>query len=523
MKIKFDWLCNQGIRIIFLFFAWIILSLCTLNFTYRANEGNSIVEKPGNTVAYILYLLIFIVMICLVWFLVCRLKSKENKIVSILLFGCALTFSFILANSFDTMPSSDQIAMYFSTNDAVHGWAHALDVGGYINMHAHQVGLFSFLYLPVKFFQEHWNYYYMLHALMIQTALYMVYASVKRIYSEPIALFTYIVFLMFVPVYFLEFVFYGEPYLVFVMACSLLIYSYEFKYSDYFCAFLFGVSAMLRSNAVVLIIAFLIIKGIEIIKTKKYLLFVKCVLCLLLYLFPVRFNTAIVENAYNVEIGDYSMPFENYIAIGLGVSQMVGEPGTYDQRGYNYLVDSDYDKEYVKEMSLERITESLEMMKQESYRQWFFERKMIITWTDPDYECMNYVFPNLEIPEEEFYKPDDNLISGLAPDETKPVNMLGELITKYFHKIRIVERIYTNAIYILAIIAALLMGCKNNEKKDKLSRFLQLSFFGNVMLYLIIEAKPRYILIPFMLLILYVGCNVGDILSKVNFSKFTKQ
>ena len=496
--------CFNIINLLFVVIVTYFLFINIFYVNYMANEINAqIIKNPSFKV--ILLVLGLLILLFIIYKIINNLKGRSLKILSLILFMMSMIFSFMVVSSFNTAPTSDQIAMIYSVYDAVFDNPHALDIGGYINIHAHQAGLFSFLFLPVKIFLENWHNYYIFNALLIQTSLILIYFSIKKLYGIKQSIFTYILFMIFIPIYFLSFVVYGEPFLVLILALTLFIYAFNFKYGDYLYALLFGIGSMLRSNVIVLLIAFLIIKILNIINNKNYKALISCVLCILIYLIPSNLNIVYLENKYDVQIGENSIPFENWLAIGLNYSRL-GEPGIFDPFGYNTFVQSGYNKEISKEKYHEKIKESLNNFKDLAYTKNFFVRKSVLTWSDPDFEVMNYVFENKHLDCVGI-----NDISGNGPKEATYNNGLGKFVYDNFYNIRNYERGFNITIIAVGLLIAIL-----NKQKDNLRYFLELSLIGNFLLYLLIETKPRYVIIPFMFMILIAGIYSDEIFDKID-------
>lgn len=497
MKNRIQKICFDGINILFCLSVFAIIISNLIFTTYIANGMNPVLYQ---NIAVNFILLIFGAVLVIILTVMCNMKSKTLSFFYIEYVIFVMILGAYLLTSFKTAPTSDQAAALYAASDVIFAFDYSpLFEGGYYGMHAHQIGLFTLFSCLEHLFDFKWVQYYFFNFLLIHTGILCFCYAIYKLKNLKTSFYSYLLFSLFLPLHFMPFLIYGEPIVIFLLGLCTVIACSKSTLKNYICVFLLGLCMTMRTSAVVILIALLIM--LLLIKPSIKQIGVCCLL-LVCFLLPGRFNEKWVNYKYGSDIGgEYSLPTENWISIGLGYSNLFDEPGLYDSSGYDLMVSSNYDKELVKEFSIDKIKNSLNSMKNLAYFWDFFSRKFVITWTDPDFEFMNYVFPNRNYDLSYFYG-NNAQVSGIGPEDAQETKLVGELVYTYFYDIRVIEKIFLFGLLSMALFSAVL-----ERKHTFINLFLKLSFFGNVLLYLLIETKPRYVIIAMFILIAYVGLN----------------
>lgn len=151
-------------------------------------------------------------------------------------------------------------------------------------------------------------------------------------------------------------------------------------------AFLLGVSYLIKTNAMIVIIALMIISLIYMIneKNSKYLIFIVMVMVLSMSLKTITIQ--VYENKENINLDD-SEPLIGWLAMGLQESERA--PGWYNGFNYGNFEASGLSSNVAKENALREIKKSLNrFIDNPSYTKDFFEGKICSQWNEPTFESL---------------------------------------------------------------------------------------------------------------------------------------
>ena len=154
----------------------------------------------------------------------------------------------------------------------------------------------------------------------------------------------------------------------------------------YISAFFLGVSYLIKTNAMIVIIALLIISFMHIIneKNNKYLVFVVMVIVLSMSLKIITIQ--VYENKENTNLSE-SEPLVGWLAMGLQESERA--PGWYNGFNYNNFESSGLKSNIAQENAIKEIKKSLQkFMYNPGYTKKFFERKIYSQWNEPTFESL---------------------------------------------------------------------------------------------------------------------------------------
>lgn len=341
--------------------------------------------------------------------------------------------------------------------------------------------------------------YYDYNAILITLSFAFLTLSIKNLKGYKAATFINILFFLFIPSYFLDFVIYGDVFCLFFISIGLFLLSLNNLKEEYkilVISLFVGFAYMARSNSVVWLIALLIAYLVYKKLTWKNLLL--SLLSIIIFLFPSTINRIIIEKTYNVDLSENSMPTINWIFIGTGYSND-GDAGIYNPLGMDTLGATGYNKNETSKALKEGLSKNLDNLSNVKELALFLKRKIQNTWTDPDFETMGFVMPNNGYDVELFVNEGYRLPVGTSVKDASYTNKLGEFVYDNFEMIRNVEKVFVFEIFIILLISAYLR-IKNNRFSFT-SLFLELNTVGFFLLQIFLETKPRYVLISFIIAI----------------------
>jgi len=448
----------------------------------------------------IVQFIIAIMISCLITFLYRRTTLARYKviIVFIAINTISLIIRILVCKSFLTYPASDQWQLINALiGMANYNSADALNTGGYLNIYSNNA-LCYYLYYPfVKLIDTNYQLYYVLNAFLVQISFILLGLFVWKQKGEKASLLSSVVLNLFIPSYFMSFVVYGDiPSLVLI---SLGLFSFAFiknSFLKYITLSLFiGLSYIARATSIVWIVAVLIVILLfEKEKIKKALLIL---LCVITFLLPSAVSKYSIEKEFNVDLDSNSMPVQAWIYIGTGYS-IPGDAGIFNPLPLNTLSETNYNSNETARLLNSAIIENLTKLKNPKELVLFVKRKIQNTWTDPDFESMGFVMPNSGYNASDF-KNGYRIPVGTGPTETTYKNALGQFVYDNFQSIRNIEKIYL-FIILLWLLYSSVLRCKKN-KYDAISLFLELNLVGMFFLQLILETKPRYVFVSFVMVI----------------------
>lgn len=418
--------------------------------------------------------------------------------ISILL---SLCFRIYLNRCFSAYPSSDQyqsldcLNMIINENDA-----RPLQKGQYFGICSYLANLIPLFFIPVKLFGYDALNYYDFNALLIVISIVSITMFVKNKNGYKAAFFTNLFMNLFIPLYFLDFVVYGDVFSLFFVSMSMFVLSLD-SLKEYLkliiASFLIGTAYMARSNSVVYIIALLISYLVFNKPTVKQIC--KIIICIIVFIFPSFTNQKFIEYKYKVDLESYSIPVSSFIYIGTGYS-LDGDAGIYNPTGINTLSETNFNKSKTNSIMVEKVKENLFKLSDVNELALFLKRKLQNTWCDPDFETMGFVMPNEGYDVDEFVAEGYRLPVGTSAQGTTFMNNFGKFIYDNFMSIRKVEKVYLFVILVILCISSIIRI--KNKIFDKTCLFLQLNTVGFFFLQIILETKPRYVLVSFIFFIL---------------------
>ena len=389
-------------------------------------------------------------------------------------------------------PGGDPQYICESAKNILNGQYDSLMKGGYLERYPYQKGI-TFLIECIFFIFKNNGYtvLYLLNALSIP-AIYVTGYQIQKRCTGEFGVFLYLVLLpLCFPLIFYSCFIYGECMsILFTLLTILSVLNWREHWSFRFVG---GISAFLalvfRTNSVIVFIAIFLLASIESIKKRTWKL-----LFFSLYLFVIAFaGKMCLELQYEIRTGieaEDGMPVEGWLLMGI-------QEGVRGNGWYNDVSVEVYDKnacdskaaaEEFRMLLSERL---LEMKESPRYTFEFFKKKVLSQWNEATLESLLVI--NSSADTNTFTKPKQKLL----------------FYEWYSPFINFMEN-YQLVIYIGALSFALFM-LKKREQKNLFIYIPILTFIGGFIFQTIWEAKSRYILYYYVLLILCSTAGIEEI------------
>ena len=438
--------------------------------------------------------LLFIV--CLYYF-VKNIKQKVLLPTIIFINTISLIIKVTIILSFNNSPIADSWDIFNGVNTLLFTSDKGLlYIGNYFAMYPQQLGMVSIL-SPIAFlFKWDVNAYYYFQAFLTQITIVLLTLCSFKLKGLKVALVTTILLNLFIPNFFVPFLIYGDLYSYFFIALLYTFFLYTKNNESnvikgiviFTSLILVSLAYLARISTIVYIIAFFIVYFLNKSLSKKYFIILALTLIFVFNAYPM--NTKLY-NKGDVCLGEYEFPSNTWIRLGVSYSWFDQvTPGFHDQRidwdfrsvGYNKLKMSEINRQVI----FARLNQMFKT------NEWinFYKKKIVILWTDPDFEMMSYIAPfkgeHLSNPGE-LQKVE---LHGSGATNLKTNNIFGEMIQKNYYPLRDFEKTF---LYATLFIGLLVFVNREDESDEKL--FIRLLLIGFFALHLLIEIKSRYIFV----------------------------
>lgn len=454
-----------------------------------ATETPTLILKQG------LFLLITTLFLGGVIYAYGKIKRKEhfNQILFVIMMILLTIFSlFWVFDGTVFRPGGDPQYICESAKNILNGNYDSLIKGGYLERYPYQMGITFFIECIFRFCgSDGYFVLYLLNTLSIP-AIYTIGYLIQKKCSSELGVFLYLILLpLCLPLIFYSCFIYGECMsILFTLLTILAVLRWKEHWSWVLIGAISSFLAMVfRTNSVIALIAIFILVLVECKKNRswKYVLFS---LVLFLSAFVGKFC---IELQYEVRTGvevDGGMPIEGWLLMGM-------QEGVRGNGWYNDISVEIYDKngcdvraasEEFRTLLFERL---LEMKESPRYTLEFFEKKILSQWNEATLECLLVI--NSSADTNTFTKPKQKLL----------------FYDWYIPFIEFVE-IYQVVIYIGALGMAIFM-LRRCAHKNILVYIPILTFIGGFIFQTFWEAKSRYILYYYVLLILCSASGIEQI------------
>lgn len=421
-------------------------------------------------------------------------KERQFPLVGYLMAAAMFFLSVLLVVNLDAIPRYDMAAVIGCAKDALKGDWSSFEPDGYMTRYPQQIGLFSVLYFLMKFTQGKWWYYQGLNCLALAGILLVGGALSRRLWERPDdqqnahtgSAYIYMLLQFFcVPAYLYTCFIYGEIVSTFLCICAIYMVVEAAEqgtrvYRLALIALLMSGAVWIRKNLLIAMIA-LTLCMLWKAMAERQKCYVKIALALLLSLGIYQMAGSLIFGSH---IKHYdSIPTAAWIAMGM-------EKNTLGYGAWNNFSDETF----------EATGFSAELTKQEAYQKIrqlskyylnnpkeavvFLKEKILWQWTDPDYESM---YSTSRFENEGFLK---RVYYG---DLRRPIwNLLNW---------------YQNLVYFGLLIAFL---CEWKKKNNGLQMIFQVIFLGYFFFSILWEAKPRYMVMCFIMMLPLAAYGLGQ-------------
>lgn len=443
-----------------------------------------------------LFMLCLLFIVCLYYF-VKNIKQKVLLPTIIFINTISLIIKVTIILSFNNSPIADSWDIFNGVNTLLFTSDKGLlYIGNYFAMYPQQLGMVSIL-SPIAFlFKWDVNAYYYFQAFLTQITIVLLTLCSFKLKGLKVALVTTILLNLFIPNFFVPFLIYGDLYSYFFIALLYTFFLYTKNNESnvikgiviFTSLILISLAYLARISTIVYIIAFFIVYFLNKSLSKKYFIILALTLIFVFNAYPM--NTKLY-NKGDVCLGEYEFPSNTWIRLGVSYSWFDQvTPGFHDQRidwdfrsvGYNKLKMSEINRQVI----FARLNQMFKT------NEWinFYKKKIVILWTDPDFEMMSYIAPfkgeHLSNPGE-LQKVE---LHGSGATNLKTNNIFGEMIQKNYYPLRDFEKTF---LYATLFIGLLVFVNREDESDEKL--FIRLLLIGFFALHLLIEIKSRYIFV----------------------------
>jgi hypothetical protein len=370
----------------------------------------------------------------------------------------------------------------------------SFETGGYMSKYYQQIGLFTVMYGLTKLHPDGWIIYQVLNCAALSGTVIIGYSIAKQLWKNEVSGIAYIILhLLCLPALVLTTFIYGE--LISVFFIFLLIYE-----TQHICTCKSGIvnifivlissfmALWIRKNAMIVLLAVIICLFIQLFinsDRRKYVLY--CLAAVLFSMFLYHAESDIVIRSH-IEKTD-TIPASTWIVMGLEKNSL--GYGAYN--AYNILTfeKNGFNADSTNKEACERIKEIFRYYSENPKEAlMFFKEKILWQWTDPSFGSFLFTghFSNDKIIWDIYY--------GRL---RKPVTDIMNL--------------YQNVIY-LGMLAGTIICIKKNLSGVRL--IIPVSFIGYFLFSAVWEAKPRYMVMCFIIIIPFAAGGIGYICSKLN-------
>ena len=443
-----------------------------------------------------LFMLCLLFIVCLYYF-VKNIKQKVLLPTIIFINTISLIIKVTIIVSFNNSPIADSWDIFNGVNTLLFTSDKGLlYIGNYFAMYPQQLGMVSIL-SPIAFlFKWDVNAYYYFQAFLTQITILLLTLCSFKLKGLKVALVTTILLNLFIPNFFVPFLIYGDLYSYFFIALLYTFFLYTKNNESnvikgiviFTSLILISLAYLARISTIVYIIAFFIVYFLNKSLSKKYFIILALTLIFVFNAYPM--NTKLY-NKGDVCLGEYEFPSNTWIRLGVSYSWFDQvTPGFHDQRIDWDFRSVGYNKLKMSEINSQVIFARLNQMFKTNEWINFYKKKIVILWTDPDFEMMSYIAPfkgeHLSNPGE-LQKVE---LHGSGATNLKTNNIFGEMIQKNYYPLRDFEKTF---LYATLFIGLLVFVNREDESDEKL--FIRLLLIGFFALHLLIEIKSRYIFV----------------------------
>ena len=413
------------------------------------------------------------------------LEKLPSKKLCVLLLCYAALFSGIWSVVSHAVPTGDQFQVADCAADFIRGEYYYLNPGKYLQIYPQQTGYVAYLEILFRIFGSFsYGAVEAVNVIFVCVEFYMIYKITELVFDNRRVTNLALLFLFgCLPYLFYVTLIYGElpsgPFALLAIY-SCIRFTRENKISHgILMAISLGAAVTLKQNHLIVAIAlflYLLLKGLEV---KKY----SCILLIGLSLLSVFAFDKGIKKQYEVRSGfEIGHGVSSLMHIAMGMQEGSMAEGWYNGYILGTFWDNDEDMELSKEKASQDMKASMEYFFQHpAYALKFYYKKIVSQWNNPTYECL-WISHFENSHDDPLSRPVQSLYEGKA-------HQAFLIFADEYHWI---------------LFAGATMGMYLFRKKYNLEQLvLAIIILGGFFFHILWEAKARFILLYFILLIPY--------------------
>lgn len=377
-------------------------------------------------------------------------------------------------------------------------------VGCYMNRFPFQVGYLCLIKLVMIIFGESQTYLVLeiVNAVAAGVASVYIVRLTDIYFDEESAKLGGLTLFLFLPfIYYSTFAYGNIPCLPFTIA-ALYYQARAIKTDSLFSSALsaacIAIGALLKSTAKIVLIAMILIMVLSALREKKARSLFGAAVIVLGFFCVTQVFYALVVAKYGVDMSN-GVPGVAWLAMGLDVTNKnainSNNPGWYS--GFVWALPGDtYSPQVIHDQAIESIKSSLAtFVGDPAFALSFFSRKIASIWLEPTYTGL--VNGNWSV-------------GGDVPMATRPMTRV--LASAYYGKANTLILTLSDFMQTLTLASTVYYIVQNGSKRDVPSLCPAIAAFGFFLVYLVWEGKAQYSLIPYVLMLAYVGYFIKGLL-----------
>lgn len=386
------------------------------------------------------------------------------------------------------VPIGDQFFVYRSAGAFNAGDFSALSKGGYIGIYRQQLGLLTFQrFLYFVFGENNYKIFQYFSSIMAGCFVFFSY-RITRILSNSsrtAGLCCLTLCLFCVPMYIYVPYVYGEISSTAMVALAAWMILESFNKISIVKFIILAVSGgfaiWLRTNVIIFIIGFFICCAVKLLSARKK----QAIIIMTSLTVGIIFFQGILQILYRDKIPEDSVPMPAILHIAMGANEDNFAPGWYNGYNYNTYVDNDCDPTRASAAAEETLKEFIGKCREDhDYTVDFFSRKFYSQWNAPMYQCI----PMTQYAEMERGRIAKSIYTG---------------------SLRRLLQSFMNIHQLLVYGALLLIPFVYRKKSGHIEQYITLiGIYGGFLFSLLWEAKSRYCLPYFMMMMPYASLGV---------------
>lgn len=429
-----------------------------------------------------------------------RSRERRIRILLALALFYTLCFGILWVKGAGCIPVGDQSSICTAAEGFRNGDYSMLTRDSYekyLFIHPHQLGLTALIELVfVLFGNGNFQAFEYLNCLGAAVCVYAGYRITRLLAKDQRGIVYYLLLsVCCFPLFFYVTFVYGE---IPSLTCSLLAAWMYLEYEKgekirYLagCCITCALACLIRNNSLILLIAFVILLLVKGIGRRQWKAFGAAALLILVFLISRQGLRSLYEERSGVKLNE-GAPMVLYVAMGMQKGE--GAPGW--SNGYilhAYWGESEFDGELASAMAIEDIRTSVSGFRASPlYAAEFYREKFTSQWNDPTYECF-------------------------AMTHVNGWERCGVVNSMYAGKLHTLMTWFMNQYQSLVFAGVFLWILFNYwRKKDLGDQALLLTIFGGFLFHMLWEAKGRYILPYFVMMLPMAAVGLAELAGRLS-------